>query len=172
MKKYTAILMVFLLVSGCVSRTNIITHPHGADVFIDNVKVGITPLQYSDTAIAGTSKALKLEKEGYVPFETVIRKSEFEWGPCIGGIFFLFPFVWILGYPETYEFELDPGKKLSNVQQQNKYPMITGIVLNNKEIIYGEILNMNAEKVEIQTKDGKIKTYQFNDVEGFTKTNE
>jgi hypothetical protein len=172
MKKYTAILMVCLFVSACVSSTNIKTRPDGANVFIDNIKVGVTPMRYSDTAIAGTAKALKLEKEGYESFETVIRKSEFEWGPCIGGIFVLFPFIWILGYPETYEFELNPEKKLSNVQQQNRYPTIKGIILNNKETIYGEIINMTTEKVEIQTKDGKVKIYPFNDVENFIKTNE
>jgi hypothetical protein len=46
----------------------------------------------------------------------VLRKSEFQLGPCIGGLLVFFPFVWILGYPEAYEFELEkltePEKKL------------------------------------------------------------
>jgi len=100
---------------GCVSTTNIKSRPEGAEVFVDNVRIGVTPIQYSDTAIAGTTKALKMKKEGYIPFETVLRKSEFQVGPCIGGLLVLFPFVWILGYPETYDFELEklpePEKK-------------------------------------------------------------
>jgi len=97
---------IFLFV-GCASTTNIKSRPDGADVYVDNIKVGVTPLSYSDTAIAGTTKALKLKKDGYAPLETVIRKSEFQTGPCIGGLFVLFPFVWILGYPENYDFELE-----------------------------------------------------------------
>ena len=105
---------MFLFIS-CASTTNIKSRPDGAEVYIDNIKVGVTPLTYSDTAIAGTTKALKLKKEGYTPLDTVIRKSEFQVGPCIGGFFVLFPFIWILGYPENYDFELGkipvPGKQ-------------------------------------------------------------
>jgi hypothetical protein len=108
---------LFLFV-GCASTTNIKSRPDGADVFVDNVKVGSTPLNYSDTAIAGSTKALKLKKEGYATFETVIRKSEFQIGPCIGGLFVLFPFVWILGYPEAYEFELE------KMQMTEKKPQV------------------------------------------------
>lgn len=106
MKKYIAILMAFFFLVGCASNINIKSKPDGADVFIDNIKVGKTPMDYSDTAIAGTTKNIKIVKEGYAPLETVIRKSEFKIGPCIGGLFVLFPFIWILGYPETQEFEL------------------------------------------------------------------
>ena len=91
---------------GCASKTNIKSRPEGAEVYIDNVKKGRTPLAYEDTAAAGSTKQLKLKLEGYENFETLIRKSEFQWGPCIGGGLVLFPFIWVLGYPDTYEFEL------------------------------------------------------------------
>jgi hypothetical protein len=100
---------------GCASSTTIKSRPEGAEAFIDNVRIGVTPIQYSDTAIAGSTKQLRLKKEGYRSFDSVIRKSEFQVGPCIGGVFVLFPFIWILGYPEAYEFELEklpePEKK-------------------------------------------------------------
>ena len=106
---------LIFLISGCASTTNIKSRPEGAAVFVDNVRIGETPIQYSDTAIAGSSKALTLKKEGYRQFDTVIRKSEFQWGPCIGGSLVLVPLIWIYGYPENYEFELEklpePGKK-------------------------------------------------------------
>ncbi|MBW2661926.1 MAG: PEGA domain-containing protein [Deltaproteobacteria bacterium] len=92
---------------GCASKTLIKSRPEGAEVYIDNVRKGVTPLQYSDTAIAGSSKTLKLKKKGYRDFETKLRKSEFQVGPCIGGALVLFPFVWILGYQEEQEFELE-----------------------------------------------------------------
>lgn len=110
---------IFLLV-GCASTTNIKSRPDGADVYVDNIKIGLTPLSYSDTAIAGTTKALKLKKDGFVPLETVIRKSEFQIGPCIGGLFVLFPFIWILGYPENYDFELEKMQAPDEKEQGEK----------------------------------------------------
>jgi hypothetical protein len=119
MRGFIRVLIYFFcsifLFMGCASTTNIKSRPEGAEVFVDNVRIGVTPARYSDTAIAGSTKALRLKKEGYKPFETVIRKSEFQVGPCIGGVLVLFPFIWVLGYPETYEFELEklpePEKK-------------------------------------------------------------
>ena len=106
---------VFLFM-GCASTTYIKSRPEGAEVFVDNVRIGVTPIKYSDTAIAGSTKALRMKKDSYRPFESVIRKSEFQLGPCIAGCLVLFPFIWVLGYPETYEFELEqlpePEKKL------------------------------------------------------------
>ena len=99
-------LLIFFLM-GCASKTIIKSRPSGAEVYIDNVRKGTTPLYYSDTAIAGTTKSVKLEKEGYKTFQGIIRKSEFQAGPCIGGVLVLFPFIWILGYPDEHEFELE-----------------------------------------------------------------
>lgn len=104
------LICLFLLIfcfMGCASKTIIKSRPSGAEVYIDNVRKGVTPLHYSDTAIAGATKTLKLKKEGYKTFEGVIRKSDFQVGPCIGGVLVLFPFIWILGYPDEHEFELE-----------------------------------------------------------------
>ncbi len=109
--------LVFFVV-GCASSTMIKSRPDGAEVYIDNIKKGVTPLKYEDTAIAGTAKPLRLKKVGYENLDTVIRKSEFEWGPCIGGALVLFPFVWILGYPPEYEFELQP--KIQRVGEETQ----------------------------------------------------
>ncbi len=99
-------LLIFFLM-GCASKTIIKSRPEGAEVYIDNVRKGVTPLEYSDTAIAGSTKSLRLKKEGYRTFDSVIRKSEFQVGPCIGGVLVLFPFIWVLGYPAEHEFELE-----------------------------------------------------------------
>ncbi|MBW2078235.1 MAG: PEGA domain-containing protein [Deltaproteobacteria bacterium] len=98
--------LVFFLM-GCASKTIIRSTPEGAEVYIDNLRMGTTFLPYFDTAIAGSTKSLKLKIEGYRTFETTIRKSEFQVGPCVGGVLVLFPFICILGYPEVYEFELE-----------------------------------------------------------------
>lgn len=106
MKKYIALLMVFFFLIGCTSSTIINTKPDGAEIYIDNIKVGKTPYTHSDTDLAGTVKPVKIIKEGYVPLETVIRKNEPDAGAIIGTILILFPVVWVLGYPEKYDFEL------------------------------------------------------------------
>jgi hypothetical protein len=99
-------LLTFLLM-GCASQTLIKSRPEGAEVYIDNIRKGTTPLVYSDTAVLGTAKAIQLKKEGYRTLDTVIRKDEFKVGPCIGGVLVLVPFLWVLGYPDQYEFELE-----------------------------------------------------------------
>jgi hypothetical protein len=100
-------MVVNLIAVACSSKTVIRSRPEGAEVYIDNVRKGVTPLPYSDTAAAGSTKQLVLKKEGYRDFCTVIRKSEFAVGPCIGGVLVLFPFIWVLGYPDTHEFDLE-----------------------------------------------------------------
>jgi len=97
---------IFVLM-GCASTTTIKSRPDGATVYIDNIKIGNTPVQHSDTDISGATRALKLTKDGYKPLETTIRKNEFQWGPLIGGLLVFIPFIWILGYPDTYEFDLE-----------------------------------------------------------------
>ena len=104
--RIVALMALVALISSCASTTVIRSKPEGAAVYIDNIQKGITPLQYSDTAIAGTSKSIRIEKEGYKPLDTVIRKDTFQIGPCIGGLFVIFPFIWVLGYPDAYDFEL------------------------------------------------------------------
>jgi len=105
-----ALIMIAVFVSGCASSTVIRSRPDGAAVYMDNVQQGTTPLTYSDTAIAGTVKTIRLKKDGYKPLDTVIRKDKFQTGPCIGGVLVLFPFIWVLGYQDVYEFELEPEK--------------------------------------------------------------
>jgi hypothetical protein len=108
--RVAAFLALAGMLSACASSTVIRSRPEGAAVFIDNIEVGKTPANYSDTAIAGTVKSVRIKKEGYKPLDTVIRKDTFQVGPCIGGVLILFPFIWILGYQDVYEFELEPEK--------------------------------------------------------------
>ena len=96
-------------ICGCASTTVIRSRPEGAIAYLDNIRLGPTPQKYSDTAILGTTKQLRLEKEGFMPLNTVIRKDQFAIGPCIGGLFVLVPFLWVEGYPDAYEFTLEPA---------------------------------------------------------------
>lgn len=110
-KTLSAAMVLSFLLASCASHTVIKSYPAGANAYIDNVKIGVTPLEYSDYAVAGTEKVLRLEKEGYKPLETVITKDRFQPLPCVGTVLCLFPIVWIYGYPEEQTFELEklPG---------------------------------------------------------------
>jgi hypothetical protein len=134
-------IVVNLIAVACSSGTVIRSRPEGAEVYIDNVRQGVTPVRYSDTAAAGSTKQLVLKKEGYRDFCTVIRKSEFDVGPCIGGVLVLFPFVWVLGYPDTHEFELEIDALL-DTSKSEAAPLDTSkseakmfIIANYKDLI-------------------------------------
>ncbi len=106
-KTVSLLLVVSILLAGCASRTIIKSCPAGANVYIDNRQMGVTPLEYSDYGVAGTEKNLRLEKEGYKPFQTVMTKDKFQVLPFIGTLFCLFPFAWIFGYPEEQTYDLE-----------------------------------------------------------------
>jgi hypothetical protein len=50
-----------------------------------------------------------LEKEGYEPLNTIFsRNEEVDPGAIVGGVFFLFPFLWTMKYKPTHNYELMP----------------------------------------------------------------
>ena len=52
--------------------------------------------------------------------------------------------------------------------QQHKE--IKGIVLNDGNVVEGQLLEMSTDTVMIQTEDGKVSTYSFEkEVRGFVK---
>ncbi len=106
MKSFIVLFSLFTLV-GCASTTTFKSEPIGADVYIDNVKICKTPCQYSDTAIMGSSKPVKVVMEGYKPLETTIRKEKAQVGPDKGSLFCPIPILWILGYQDEYNYILE-----------------------------------------------------------------
>jgi hypothetical protein len=96
--------------AGCGSSTIIQSQPSGAKVFLDGMAAGNTPYTMSDTKIVGSSTQIRLEYPGYQPLNTVIsRNEEFDVLACIGGVFVLVPFLWIMKYKPVHQFELQPG---------------------------------------------------------------
>lgn len=107
-----------VLSTGCVSATVIRSEPSGATVYIDGSKVGRTPYTYADTKTAGTITRIRLRKEGYEDFETLlVRNEEFQAGPCIGGALFLVPLLWVMGYQPEHNYELTPLSGNAPMQQ-------------------------------------------------------
>ena len=102
---------VLQLTAGCASTTLIRSEPGEANLYIDGSKVGKTPYTYSDTKIVGSVTRIRLTKEGYEDFETLMKRDEeFQIGPCIGGAFIWPVWLWVLGYKPERTFELAPLK--------------------------------------------------------------
>jgi len=120
--KYSKSISLFaasaLLFASCASTTLINTTPAGAKVYLDGEAVGTTPYTHKDTKIVGTTTTLKLEKEGFEPFTTTFSRSEqADVGAIVGGVFFLFPFLWTMKYKPSRTYELIPVKE--NVQTKD-----------------------------------------------------
>ena len=79
-------------------------------MFLDGAYVGVTPYTMSDTKIVGSSTQVRIEAPGYAPANVAIHRSEeFDVTACIGGVFLLVPFLWIMGYRAEHSIELTPG---------------------------------------------------------------
>lgn len=94
---------------GCKSSITINSVPQGATLYIDGQRVGQTPYVQTDAAIVGSSKSVKLEMAGFQTLDGAFEKDgDANIGAIIAGVFFLFPFLWTLDYPEQVTYELQP----------------------------------------------------------------
>lgn len=109
------------LMGACTSTTVINTEPQGTKVYADGQLLGTAPVTYSDTKIVGAVTNITLKKPGCKDANYVLTRSEkFEVGPCIGGVFVLVPFLWVMGYNPQRTYEMDCTKssaKLDNPLQ-------------------------------------------------------
>ena len=131
LKSAVILLTVTVFMSGCASSTMISSIPSGAKVFINGESVGTTPYLYTDTKIVGSLINVDLIKEGYEPLYTSFtRTEEVNPGAIVGGVFFLFPFLWTMDYKPSHNYELVPLAALSQNEEvlspQVQEPKITG----------------------------------------------
>ena len=102
-----AILTATLL--SCTSTTMIHTMPEGAKVYMNDEFKGVTPYKHVDSAISGTVTPMTFRMDGYEEFYTNLNKNEqVDVGAVVGGIFFLFPFIWTMGYNPSHTYEMIP----------------------------------------------------------------
>jgi len=76
MKILIALSMVLFFLLGCASTTLIKSNPPGAKLQVDGRSLGETPHFYTDKAVAGTTKAVTLKKEGYKDFNGYIKTGK------------------------------------------------------------------------------------------------
>ncbi|MCG5051755.1 MAG: PEGA domain-containing protein [Myxococcales bacterium] len=105
----TAAVTLAALTSACASSTVIRSEPSGAKLYLNGEPVGRTPYTMTDTKIVGSTTTVHMELDGYESVDGVIsRNEEFDVGACIGGVFLLVPFLWIMRYKPVHTFELRP----------------------------------------------------------------
>jgi hypothetical protein len=115
MRAICLLLAFAVLMTSCASTTLIQTEPSEADVYVDRVKVGKTPYAYSDTKIVGSSTVFTFKKRGFKDFNYVLTRNEqADVGAIVGGVFFLFPFLWTMRYYPSRIFELEPDRTGQN----------------------------------------------------------
>lgn len=103
-----------ILLSSCSSTTMIHSNPIGAKVYLDGEHVGSTPYRHRDSKIVGSTTIVKLEKDGYETLNASFSKDEeADIGAIIGGIFFLFPFLWTMKYKAAHNYELNPSSGIA-----------------------------------------------------------
>lgn len=111
--RFFAITLAFAMLSAsilsCSSTTMIQTIPPGAKIYLNDEFKGVTPYKHTDQAISGTSTQMTFRMEGYEDFHTILSKNEtVNAGAIVGGIFFMFPFIWTMGYNPSHTYELFP----------------------------------------------------------------
>jgi|GEM_PF-474499 len=116
-KMISCLIAASIFLASCGSTTIINSNPSGADLYIDNQSVGITPYSYSDSKITGSSINLTFKKEGYLDFTTTIYRTERpDIGAIIGGCFFIIPFLWTMQYNTSHYYQLSPKQVESNTK--------------------------------------------------------
>lgn len=106
-----AIAIISILFTSCASSTIIDSIPSKANLYVNGQFVGKTPYKYKDTKIVGSSNSVRLEKEGFKVYNSSFSKDEkIAVGPLIGGLFFLFPYLWVMKYEKAHLYELIPLK--------------------------------------------------------------
>ncbi len=118
-KAISILLAGSLLLTSCASTTMIQSSPNGAKLYLDGESAGQTPYSLTDTKIVGSCTSVKLEKTGYKTFyANICKNEEADIGAIIGGIFFLFPFLWTMKYKPFHRYDLIP---ITNSQQKQQY---------------------------------------------------
>ncbi len=146
-KVASVVLAGAMLFSSCGSSTMIQSSPGSAKLYLDGESVGITPYTHRDSKIVGSTTSVKLEKEGYETYNASFSRNEdADVGAIIGGIFFLFPFLWTMKYKPSRTYELVP------IQGNNQSAISTKANLNSNSKVNAlrDLKNLLDEKVITQ----------------------
>ena len=133
------------LFTSCSSTTMIKSNPSKAKVYLDGAFVGETPYLHRDSKIVGSSMVVKIEKEGFQPLvATITKDEEVNVGAVIGGIFFVFPFLWTMQYQPVHNYML---KETADEEISNSNVQSTQLNTKSKADLLRELKQLLDEKI-------------------------
>ena len=111
MRRLAAIALGVLVCTGCAETTLIRSQPPGATLWVNDVMVGATPVEYTcSRAEFAHPQRFRLELQGYQPAEGELRRRVMP-GRIVGGCFSLgisLLFKRPTGFRNRYDFALVP----------------------------------------------------------------
>jgi len=111
MKRFTGMMSITLLsiifLAGCASVTTINSNPTSAEIYVDGVKMGVTPYTHSDTDLSFSTKTIQLKAHGYKDFTGIIKRDKMNTQNAVISFICFFPgLLWSWEYPPSYTFTL------------------------------------------------------------------
>lgn len=106
-------LVISLQTMSCSSKTMIKASDPQAKIYVNGTYKGTGTAYHQDTKIIGATNFVKIEKDGCMAQNyNFSRDEKFSVGACIGGVFVLVPFLWIMGYDSehAYDYQCQPVK--------------------------------------------------------------
>lgn len=103
-QRFVALTIAIFFLFGCASATTIRSIPPGAKLYLDGQYKGETPYTHVDRSAAGTTRTVRLEKEGYEDFTGSITREKLSIPALIGTLLITIPIIWILEYPSEHTF--------------------------------------------------------------------
>lgn len=148
-KSIALLLVASIFFASCSSSTLIMSESSNAKLYLNGQYVGTTPYQHKDKKIAGTTTNVRLEKEGYETLYTSFSRDEdVDIGAIIGGIFFLFPFIWTMKYDPTRTYEMTPLYNYENFHDAR--PVVNNSLMFEKAEKLRELQKLLDEKIIMQ----------------------
>lgn len=111
MKKILGItLLISVLLTSCVTSTMVSFNGNvdGAEVYIDDVHVGQTPVDVEMTNLVTEEPTVVIEKDGYESYRGKVKK-EVKILNLISGFFFFIPYLWCYGPKDVQTYRLREG---------------------------------------------------------------
>ena len=97
-----------LVVAGCTQAITITSEPPGARVWLNGVNIGVTPASTVVSYTAFSNFEVRLEKDGYMPIQTILA-NEVKVAPLVLGIILCLPLlIWVAGPMPDYHYVLTP----------------------------------------------------------------
>lgn len=111
-----------MFLHSCISSTVISTEPADADVYINGISAGKSPVVMADRKLSMSTTYIRIEKEGYLPLETyIVRDEKIDFGAAIAGLFLYYPWLWVLEYHPQHNYVLLPDDNLPDNNISDDY---------------------------------------------------